>query len=66
MQAENIVSGWRNGADNIGGFDNPAGPLYIEGAAAVEAALTEPNNPSVTTHSLTAVTCGPGGCCVCA
>lgn len=66
MQTEDIVSGWRNGADNVDGYENPAGPLYIGGADAVEAALTSSGNPSITMNSLTAVTCRPSACCVCA
>ena len=37
---DDIVSGWLSGSDSIGGYDNPAGPLFIEGAAATEAAMT--------------------------
>jgi len=66
MQTEDIVSSWRNGAGNVDGYENPAGPLYIGGADAVEAALTSSSNPSITMQSLTAITCSPGGCCVCA
>lgn len=37
-----IVSGWLGGAEKFGGLANPAGPLFIEGHAATEAALTDP------------------------
>jgi hypothetical protein len=56
MQIDSIVSGWRSGADRIHGLDNPAGPLYTEGMAAVEAAMTNPNNAD-TMLSRTAITC---------
>jgi hypothetical protein len=39
QQIDEVVSSWLRGDE---GLDNPAGPLYIEGAAATEAALTDP------------------------
>lgn len=39
QQIDEVVSGWLSGEE---GLDNPAGPLYIEGTAATEAALTDP------------------------
>jgi hypothetical protein len=58
MQSDSIVSGWRSGADSVRGFDNPAGPLFTQGAAAVEAALTNADNAD-TMLSRTAITCAP-------
>jgi hypothetical protein len=58
MQFDNIVSSWRNGADSVRGFDNPAGPLYTDGVNAIEAAMTNPNNAD-TMLSRTALTCLP-------
>jgi hypothetical protein len=42
QQTDDIVSGWLSGSDSVDGVENPAGSLYIEGAAATEAALTDP------------------------
>lgn len=39
QQIDEVVSGWLSGEE---GLANPAGPLYIEGTAATEAALTDP------------------------
>ena len=66
MQNDTIVSGWRSGADSVDGLDNPAGPLYIQGQAATEAAMLD-SNGALITGTLTAVTCRPGtaGCCFC-
>ena len=44
MQIEDIVSGWLNGSEDM----NPAGPLYIEGVASTEAALTDTSLPLLT------------------
>lgn len=30
QQNDDVVSGWLNGTDSIGGLDNPAGPLYVD------------------------------------
>lgn len=43
QQLDEVVSGWLNGSDATGGIANPAGSLFIHGAAAVETALTKPN-----------------------
>jgi hypothetical protein len=40
QQTDDIVEGWLSGSDD---HDNPAGPLYIQGEAATEAALTSPH-----------------------
>lgn len=40
QQTDNIVSGWLGGSESIDGYENPAGPLYIEGTVATEVALT--------------------------
>lgn len=66
MQNDDIVSAWRSGADSIDGLQNPAGPLYTEGAAATEAAMTNPEIALIS-GTLTAVTClhGVVGCCNC-
>jgi len=31
QQNDDVVSSWLNGTDSIGGLDNPAGPLYVDG-----------------------------------
>lgn len=42
QMTDSVVSGWLDGSDNIDGYGNPAGPLYIQGEAATVAALTGP------------------------
>jgi len=42
------VSGWLNGADDVDGCANPAGSLFIYGAAATEAALTGASDTMIT------------------
>ncbi len=59
MQSNDIVSGWLTGADSVDGYENPAGPLYIEGEGAVDEAMMFPE-----THSTSVSTC-PGGRCIC-
>ncbi|MFF0431178.1 DUF6229 family protein [Streptomyces sp. NPDC004327] len=39
-RADDIVTAWLQGAESAFGTDNPAGPLYVGGAAG-EAALTD-------------------------
>jgi len=66
MKNDNIVSGWRSGADSVDGLENPAGPLYVEGEAAIVAAMTTPSAANMITSTLTAVTCHSGpACCFC-
>ena len=31
QQNDNVVLGWLTGSENVSGFDNPAGPLFIDG-----------------------------------
>ena len=45
---DDVVSGWLDGSDTVGGYDNPAGPLFIQGHAATEAALTSPKQALIT------------------
>jgi hypothetical protein len=44
---DDVVMGWLSGSDSVGDLGNPAGPLYIEGLAATEAALTDPGSGKV-------------------
>jgi len=61
QQNDKVVSSWLNGIDCVDGMDNPAGPLFIQGTAATEAAMADPSNiVSVSTAS-----CLPGGGCHC-
>ncbi|MGH8082952.1 MAG: DUF6229 family protein, partial [Lysobacter sp.] len=55
MQSNDIVSGWLSGADSVDGYENPAGPLYIEGESAVDDAMRAP-----ITHSTSISTCPSG------
>lgn len=63
---DEIVSGWLSGLDQSGGYENPAGPLFIEGQAATEAALTSPGEGLMLTGTLAGgTTCSLGGGCAC-
>jgi len=63
QEIDDVVSGWLNGAENVGGMGNPAGPLYIHGLSVTEVALTKPIGNLVTAH--TTASCTPGGCYCC-
>jgi hypothetical protein len=65
QQTDDIVSGWLSGSDSIDGMENPAGPLYIEGAVATEAALTDSRTSMNMLTGITSVSCRPGGCACC-
>jgi hypothetical protein len=30
QQHDDVVMGWLSGSESVGGFENPAGPLYID------------------------------------
>jgi hypothetical protein len=62
---DEIVSGWLSGSDSIRGYDNPAGPLYIEGQAATEAALTSAGTEMSTISLHGSTTCSAGRGCAC-
>lgn len=66
MQHEDIVSGWLRGSDS-NGLENPAGPLYIEGAMATEDALTRASASAAmfTTMGGTTASCRPTSCACC-
>lgn len=63
---DEIVSGWLNGLDISRGHDNPAGPLYMEGLAATEAALTAKGDGPMLTGTLAGATsCSLARGCAC-
>lgn len=66
---DSVVSGWLEGGDSVDGLANPAGPLYVEGFAAVEAALSADMASCCSIGGMTGVTgtsCSyRGGCCCC-
>lgn len=64
QQNDDVVSGWLNGSDSN---DNPAGPLYIEGAIATEKAMTEAGARTnvFTTLGGTTASCRPTSCACC-
>jgi hypothetical protein len=67
-RSDSVVSGWLDGIDSVDGIANPAGPLYIEGLAATEAALTDVKTPisGAGTIGTTGTSCSfTGGCCCC-
>jgi hypothetical protein len=68
QQSDDVISGWLSGSDSIDGLDNPAGPLYIEGQEATEAALTNPGMRASVLGTMSLVggtTCSYGGGCLC-
>jgi Family of unknown function (DUF6229) len=60
LQTDDIISSWLNGSDSEG-YDSPAGPLYTEGQAATEAALT---NPGLGKSGMLVVTVGKTTCSI--
>jgi Family of unknown function (DUF6229) len=60
-QVDGILAGWLSGSEAAFGMNNPAGPLYV-GGAATEAALTDASDAIVTKCSSCT---GSGGsfCC---
>jgi hypothetical protein len=67
QQHDEVVSGWLNGSDNVDGCENPAGPLYIEGAMATEQAMTRSSAATniFTTLGGTTASCRPTSCSCC-
>ena len=68
QQNDDVVAGWLSGSDSIDGHENPAGPLYIEGEAATEAALTNHGMKATRLSCAFLVgrtTCSGGGGCFC-
>lgn len=67
QQHDEIVSAWLSGSDSHDGAENPAGPLYLEGALATEDALTRASAASnmVTTFGQTTGSCRPSSCACC-
>jgi hypothetical protein len=68
QQNDDVVAGWLSGSDSIEGLENPAGPLYIEGRAAAEAALTGTDMRATLRACGTlagGTTCSFGGGCAC-
>jgi hypothetical protein len=64
QQTDDTVSSWLSGSD---GTDNPAGPLYIEGAVETEEALTQSRAGTniFTTLGGTTASCRPSTCSCC-
>ena len=65
QQTDEIVAGWLSGSDSVDGLANPAGPLYIEGYAVTEAALTGAGSRLNNITSATTISCGNIGGCHC-
>jgi hypothetical protein len=40
-RVDEIVSGWLSGSETTAGMNNPAGPLYVGGASAINALTDE-------------------------
>jgi hypothetical protein len=62
---DEIVSGWLSGSDSIGGYENPAGPLYIQGRAATEAAMTDRSQGMMAGTLQGGTTCSLARGCAC-
>ena len=68
QRSDSVVLDWLGGKDASSGLVNPAGPLYIQGAEAMEAAMTDPamavsRAECVSLHGGT--TCSYTGGCLC-
>jgi hypothetical protein len=61
QQHDEVVSGWLNGANSISGFENPAGPLYID--SATEKKMSSTNHGAVQTVLKTTQSCASGCAC---
>lgn len=65
QQIDDVVAGWLSGS---GGQDNPAGPLYIQGTEATEAALGDASMAVTLAGCNTlrgGTTCSYNGGCAC-
>lgn len=61
MQTQDTISSWLSHSDNQS--DNPAGPLFIAGAVATEAALTNTDAEMNILTAKTTMSCARG--CLC-
>lgn len=63
MQMDQTVSLWLSGVDSADGAENPAGPLFINGEAAMEAAMTGSNAVEAAASSGELTCCTVNICC---
>lgn len=61
QQNDDVVLGWLSGMDNVGGLDNPAGPLYID--ASTEKKMTGPVGGAIRLTHATTQSCAAGCAC---
>ena len=61
QQNDDVVSGWLNGSDSSGGWDNPAGPLYIDNST--EEKMTSQAASVIFTTLKTTQSCASGCAC---
>jgi Family of unknown function (DUF6229) len=62
QQNDDVVSGWLSGVDSVGGFDNPAGPLFID--ATTEKKMTSSMGGAIRLTHATTQSCASGcDCC---
>jgi hypothetical protein len=59
LQNDDVVSAWLSGSDSADGFDNPAGPLYLD--SSTEEKMTGPS--IIFTHRATTQSCASGCAC---
>ncbi len=62
QQNDDIVTGWLEGQDSVGGVDNPAGPLYIDNSI-VETMARPAEGANVITTLKTTQSCARGCAC---
>lgn len=65
---DSVVQDWLAGRDSCDGSVNPAGPLYIQGTEAMEAAMADPAmavSLAGCNTLLGGTTCSLGGGCLC-
>lgn len=67
QMSDSVVMDWLSGGDGGNGAVNPAGPLYIQGADAMEAAMADPSL-AITLQACSlqgGTTCSFSGGCLC-
>ena len=63
QQNDDVVSSWLSGEDYTGGFDNPAGPLYVD--STTEQKMTNQAGPTMAQTLLKTTQSCASGCACC-
>jgi hypothetical protein len=62
QQNDNVVMGWLTGSESVSGFDNPAGPLFIDGTT--QKKMTSHVGAAMSLTHATTQSCASGcNCC---